>query len=430
MADPSTCKPAPSDPAAGKPSPGRLALVLCLAEVLGMAGTMSFPALLPTFFAEWRLGTVEAGWINGVFHGGYVAAVPVLVTLTDRIDPRRIYLFSTALAALALLGFSLFADGFWTAMLFGALGGVGLAGTYMPGLRILSDHTAGPRQGRYLSFYTASYALGSSASVLIAGLAGAEFGWRAAFLASSAATAAALALAWWGIPRAPAGRPAAAETALLDFRPVLRHRAAMGYILAYSAHCYELFGLRAWLVAFLAFAFAASAGTVPDGTVPAVVTTLGTVILLLGLPASILGNEAATRYGRRRVLVAIMAGSALLACGVGFSASLPFWLAVCVVALYGVTVTADSASLTVGAVTNALPGRRGATMAVHSFLGFGAAFVGSVMFGVVLDAAGGGESHLAWGLAFVSQGLVVALGPVALLALGDMGSGGRDGGKR
>ena len=125
-----------------------------------------------------------------------------------------------------------------------------------------------------------------------------------------------------------------------------------------------------------------------------------------------------------------MAGSALLACGVGFSASLPFWLAVCVVALYGVTVTADSASLTVGAVTNALPGRRGATMAVHSFLGFGAAFVGSVMFGVVLDAAGGGESHLAWGLAFVSQGLVVALGPVALLALGDMGSGGRDGGKR
>ncbi|UEM20372.1 MFS transporter [Skermanella mucosa] len=422
MAEPSTSDPAPSGPAVGRASPGRLALVLCLAEVLGMAGTMSFPALLPTFFAEWRLGTVEAGWINGVFHGGYVAAVPVLVTLTDRIDPRRIYLFSTALAALALLGFALFADGFWTAMLFRALGGVGLAGTYMPGLRILSDHTAGPRQGRYLSFYTASYALGSGASVLIAGLAGAEFGWRAAFLASSAATAVALALAWWGIPRAPADRPAA-ETALLDFRPVLRHRAAMGYILAYSAHCYELFGLRAWLVAFLAFALATNAGTVPDGSVPAVVTTIGTVILLLGLPASILGNEAATRYGRRRVLIAIMAGSAVLACGVGFAASLPFWLAVCVVALYGVTVTADSASLTVGAVTNAQPGRRGATMAVHSFLGFTAAFVGSVMFGVVLDAAGGGSSQLAWGLAFVSQGLMVALGPVALLVLGDMGGG-------
>jgi predicted MFS family arabinose efflux permease len=123
----------------------------------------------------------------------------------------------------------------------------------MLGLRILSDNTAGPRQGRFLSFYTACYALGSSASVLLAGLVGEPLDWRAAFAASAAATAVALALAWWGIPKADSDR-AAPPQALLDFRPVLRNRAAMGYILAYSAHCYELFGLRAWLVAFLAFA--------------------------------------------------------------------------------------------------------------------------------------------------------------------------------
>jgi MFS family permease len=146
-----------SDPA--PTSAFRLTVVLCLAEVLGMAGTMTFPALLPAFFAQWGIGNVEAGWINGVFHGGYVAAVPVLVTLTDRVDPRRIYLFSTAISALALLGFALFADGMWSATLYRTIGGVGLAGTYMPGLRILSDNTAGPRQGRYLSFYTACYAL-------------------------------------------------------------------------------------------------------------------------------------------------------------------------------------------------------------------------------------------------------------------------------
>jgi MFS family permease len=93
-----------------------------------------------------------------VFHGGYVAAVPVLVTLTDRIDPRRIYLFSTSISALALLGFALFADGLWSATLYRTIGGIGLAGTYMPGLRILSDNTDGPRQGRCLSFYTACFA--------------------------------------------------------------------------------------------------------------------------------------------------------------------------------------------------------------------------------------------------------------------------------
>jgi MFS family permease len=397
----------------------RLTMVLCLAEVLGMAGTMTFPALMPVFFAQWGIGNVEAGWINGVFQGGYVAAVPVLVTLTDRIDPRRIYLFSTSISALALLGFALFADGLWSATLYRTIGGIGLAGTYMPGLRILSDNTDGPRQGRYLSFYTACFALGSSASVLIAGFAGAALDWRGAFAASGATTAAALALAWWGIPKAG---PVLAKPhqALLDFRPVLRNRAAMGYILAYSAHCYELFGLRAWLVAFLAFAFALNQGEAPDGSLPAVVTMLGTVILLLGLPASILGNEAATRFGRRRFLIGIMTGSAVLACAVGFSAALPFWLAVVVVGLYGITVTADSASLTVGAVTNAAPGQRGATMAVHSFLGFTAAFLGSVAFGGVLDLAGGSGSLLAWGLAFAAQGAVVALGPVALMMLGDM----------
>ena len=235
-----------------------------------------------------------------MFHGGYVAAVPVLVTLTDRIDPRRIYLFSTSISALALLGFALFADGLWSATLYRTIGGIGLAGTYMPGLRILSDNTDGPRQGRCLSFYTACFALGSSASVLIAGFASAALDWRGAFACigrrhsgGSSAGVVGHSQGWTGVCET-------VSDALVDFRPVLRNRAAMGYILAYSAHCYELFGLRAWLVAFLAFAFAFDRGVVSDGSIPAVVTMLGTIILLLGLPASILGNEAATRFGRRQ----------------------------------------------------------------------------------------------------------------------------------
>jgi hypothetical protein len=39
---------------------------------------------------------------------------------------------------------------------------------------------------------------------------------------------------------------------LLDFRPVVRNRTAMGYVLGYGAHCVELYGIRTWLVAFWA----------------------------------------------------------------------------------------------------------------------------------------------------------------------------------
>jgi hypothetical protein len=41
-----------------------------------------------------------------------------------------------------------------------------------------------------------------------------------------------------------------------DFGSVLRNRAAMGYVFGYSAHTWELFGARSWMVAYLAWVLA------------------------------------------------------------------------------------------------------------------------------------------------------------------------------
>ena len=67
-------------------------------------------------------------------------------------------------------------------------------------------------------------------------------------------------------------------------------------------------------------------------------------------------------------------------------------------------IMADSSALTAGVVTRADERIRGATMAVHSMLGFGTGFVAPLVFGVVLDLGGGNLSPLAWGLAFMSLG--------------------------
>ena len=122
-----------------------------------MTGTMYFPALLPSFQAEWGLTNTAAGWINGVFFAGYAVTSPILVGLTDRVDARRIYLPCAFLATLSLLLFGWLAEGTWTAAALRLLAGIGLAGTYMPGLKALSDNVAGPKQSRYIVFYTASY---------------------------------------------------------------------------------------------------------------------------------------------------------------------------------------------------------------------------------------------------------------------------------
>ena len=75
---------------------------------------------------------------------------------------------------------------------------------------------------------------------------------------------------------------------------------------------------------------------------------------------------------------------------------------------------ADSASLTAGMIEAAAPGYRGATMAVHSTLGFIGAAAAPPVFGLVLDLAGGRTDANAWGYAFISLGVVAALGPLAL----------------
>ena len=143
-----------------------------------MAGTMHFPALQPTFEAQWQLSSTAAGWINGVFFAGYALATPLLVSLTDRVDPRRIYIPSVLLSALSMFLFAALAHGTASAAVLRLLAGIGLAGTYMPGLRALSDNVGGPRQSRFVSFYTASFAVGSATSVFFSGLLMPSLGWR------------------------------------------------------------------------------------------------------------------------------------------------------------------------------------------------------------------------------------------------------------
>ncbi len=378
-----------------------------------MLGISAFAALLPTFTAAWGLSAAEAGWISGLYYAGYVIAVPVLTALTDRADPRRIYLAATALGGMANLGFALTAHGFWTAVGWQMLAGIGLAGTYMPGLKALTDRVAGRQQSRALASYTSGFSLGISASFLLAGELAPAYGWRWAFLAAAIGSAAALLLAAVALspsPPAPQQRPA---TRLLDFRPVLANRAATGFILAYGFHVWELFGVRAWIVAFLTF----SASLQPADAELWSPTWIATGLTILGIFFSIGGNELSLRVGRRRTVAALMGASALAAAAIGFTIAWDYRLVALLALVYGGFVMADSSSLTAGTVEAAAQGFRGATMAVHSSIGFLGAFLGPLVFGAVLDWAGGPRAVHAWGLAFATLGAAVGCGPLALALL-------------
>ena len=69
-------------------SPRQLVALVCAAQVLVQLGAFFWPALLPGLLARWELTYGEAGWITAAFYAAYILAVPVLVTLTDRIGAR------------------------------------------------------------------------------------------------------------------------------------------------------------------------------------------------------------------------------------------------------------------------------------------------------------------------------------------------------
>ena len=389
-----------------------LIAAMCIGEVLGMLGVFAFPALLPFFLKLWGLSNGQAGWINGIYFAGYTVAVPLLTSLTDRIDARRIYLTFCILGVLSNLGFAFFARGFWSALIFRGLSGLGLAGTFIPGLKAIIDRIESRGHPRAVSFYTACFGLGVSVSFYFAGEMFRWLGWKEAFGIAAIGSVLSLILSFLVLkPISVASVSSGTTTAgILDFRPILKHRPTRAYIFIYMCHMWEMFAARSWMVAFLSFSITLQK-TPGDFMAP---TTVMAVAGIGGMLASILGGELATRLGRRRVVTAILGISSLMALGIGFSARMPYNAVVILCMVYTLFFQGDSAAIHTGVIISTAPQRRGAAMALQSLGGFAAASLGSVAAGFVLDISGAGSTVLSWVLTFGLMGIAAALGAVLL----------------
>lgn len=377
---------------------------MCAAHVASMTGFATYITLLPRLQIEWALSNSAAGFISGALFAGYMAAVPLLASLTDRVDARRVYFVSSLAASAASLGFAFFAQGLVTAALLQFVIGAGIAGTYMPGLRVLTDNVSGAMaRSRAVAFYTAVFGFGTTLSILFSGALADAYGWRWAFGLSTLGPLVAGMMVVFGLPPRPPQH--SHDTHVLDFRPVFRQRDLRTYILGYAVHCWELFGSRSWMVAFFVFAqgFAAASSAWPSSAWSPV--TIAAMANLIGPASSILGNELAMRAGRERVIWRVMLISGLLTCALGFASSLPWYALLMLAMLHLVLIMGDSSALTAGVVERADEKIRGATMAIYSMLGFGAGFAAPLVFGIVLDLAGGNANAAAWGFAYASLGI-------------------------
>jgi MFS family permease len=383
-----------------------LVAAMCIAQVCNLLPHVVVPAIMAHHLIPlWDLSAAQAGLMASAYAFGYMLAVPVLTALGDHFDARRILLTGSAVSGLATITFGLLADGILSASLIWGVAGAGFGGAYMPGLKALTDRLPSGGISRSVTLYTSSFSVGVGLSFLVSQVVADYYGWRAAFFVTGIAPFAMVATSFLLEPFKP--KPAPGHP--LDFRPVIRNRAALGYVFGYGAHCFELYGIRTWIVSFWTFVAARNASDVLLGPV-----AISVLFTLLSLPASVLGNEAALRFGRHRAIATIMFVSAATAVAIGLTATFSPIALLLLLLIYGFTVSGDSGALTSGMSASANLAQRGATMALHSTVGFGQSALGAWGTGVALDLAGGPSSASGWLAAFSLLASGILLGPLAL----------------
>ncbi|MBK19014.1 MAG: MFS transporter [Rhodospirillaceae bacterium] len=392
---------------------GAAALIsfFCSALVLNLLGFMTLAAVLPALISEWGLTSTEAGWLGGIYFAGYVVAVPILTALTDRIDPKRIYLGSALLAGVSSIGFAVAADGFWAALLLRFLAGAGLGGTYMPGLKALTDNLQKSAQSRGVTYYTGVFALGTAFSFLIGGEVAEQFGWRWTFATAGAGCFVGALIIIWVLPsRIPRDGTISIVT---SFRAVLQNQSAMSYMISYFGYAWEVFAFRVWVVAFLFFS------QMHNALGPEVLnaTVWATIFALAGVAANMAFGELAIAFDRRRVLIFVSVISVLAGVSIGLLSDSTYGAVVSVCFVFAMLTSGRNAPTNAGLV-NAVPEHlRGTAMAVHATIGYAGGIVGPLAAGIALDVAGGIENPRGWTAAFLAISAGAVISALALYCL-------------
>lgn len=395
---------------------------LCAARLCFALIFTAYAAAIPLLTPAWRMSASEAGLVQSAWHAGYLISLFAIGFLSDRYGAKRVFIVSGTASSVSALTFALFADGFASAALLYGLTGLFSGGSYTPGLTLIAERFASARRGRAMGFYLAAASLGYALAMIATGALAPLIGWRGAFIVNATGPLAGTLLAVYMLRGTPnivhVATAAGATTAPIP--AILGNKPAMLAIGAYTAHSWELLGMKAWLPAF----FAASAYLAGSGATQA--ASLGaalTAIAYLGsMAGSVVGGTVSDHRGRTWTMLVMAGASAACSFAFGWMVAAPLWLLVGFAAFYSFAAIADS-SVYSTAITELVPARFiGAAYSVRSVLGFGAGALAPWVFGLVLDVtrAGNASPVWTWGLAFTSLGAGALLGPLAAWRLRQM----------
>ena len=310
--------------------------VLATGEFLGMTLWFSATAAAPALVAEFHLSTAQAAWLTMAVQGGFVLGtlVSALLNLPDLLATRRLFAVGCVLGATATAGVTLVRTP-EEAIALRLATGAALAWVYPTGMKIAAGWFD-RRRGTALGVVVASLTVGQAFPHLLASVAGGA-SWRAQMLVTASLAVAGGVLVLSAVGDGPYATPADRfdpRAAMRLFTHRMTRLAAFGYL----GHMWELYAMWAWIGAFAAASLAAAGqGSAGAASVAAFIgIATGSIgCLAAGLTADRLGRARVAGWALR------VSGTCAAAAGVVFGA--PPAALFALVAVWGLTVVADSA---------------------------------------------------------------------------------------
>ncbi|MEG6513223.1 MFS transporter [Desulforamulus ruminis] len=388
---------------------GRLRRILwtfCLAEFLVMQIWYNFSAVLAPLKEAWMLSNFQAGMIVSMFQLGYVIAVFFFSFLSDNHNPQKLFIAGSLLTGLASILFALWAEGFYSALFFRIVAGIGMGGVYVPGMKLLAEIFPLEQRGKAIGIYVSSLVVGTGTSLLLSGMLAKVLSWDLLIILTSlgALLGAFLVYRLGAIPVRTVKNKLTWELVRKVTRPP-----SMAVNASYLGHMWELHAMWPWIGPFMVAMVGLQGFPAKDAQMYG--NIIGGFSIIIGSIATWVGGALSDRHGRINIILIFLLGSIFCSFTIGWVGPWSLWAAGLWAVLYGFLVIGDSPVYSTAITELVDEDLTGLALGIQSVMGFAVTIISPLVFGLLLDT-----TH-SWGLAFVALGCGALIGPLALLKL-------------
>jgi MFS family permease len=380
-------------------------LSICVGRIFSYSNFMVYAACLPILRDKWAMSATQAGTIASGYLLGYTASLVASSWLAEHFGPRRVFVLSAIASALTAMAFGFFARDYTSGLMLYTLAALTQGGNYTPAIMLIAERYEPENRGGAVGRLIASTSMGYAFSLAVSGSLLTWGGYPLAFIGTGLLPGLGAVILWAALRQVPDtvhGRRGEMKPAAALWKNTNARRLVAGY----AWHCWELLGMWAWAPAFLAASLALSGAA--SLRAAEIASYLTAAMHIVGAVASSTMGHLSDILGRRTVLLALAAASAMLSLTLGWLINWPVPILMGLVLIYGFVAIGDSPVLSTALTETVTPGYLGSALAIRSLLGFGAGAMSPTVFGFVLDLAGRSENTGAavWGPAF----MVLAVG--------------------